>query len=61
MPTLNWIGKDKVTTLDAAFLSLITTRAEHYVVYADKCSLPDDTLRRYSITFKKIPRDIAKL
>ncbi|MCL2163188.1 MAG: site-specific DNA-methyltransferase [Oscillospiraceae bacterium] len=53
--------KDNATTLDTAFLSLIASRSDHYVIYADQCTLPDDMLRRYNITFKKIPRDIAKL
>ena len=53
--------KEKVTTLDAAFLSTIITKAERYVIYADQCALPDETLSQYNIAFKKIPRDIAKL
>lgn len=53
--------KDTVTTLDTAFLETLNTKAERYVIYADQCALPDETLSRWSITFKKIPRDIAKL
>lgn len=53
--------KESVTTLDAAFLTLISKKAERYIVYADQCALPDDALNRYNIIFKKIPRDIAKL
>jgi adenine-specific DNA-methyltransferase len=53
--------KDAVTTLDTSFLASIKTQAERYVIYADQCALPDETLNKYNITFKKIPRDIAKL
>jgi adenine-specific DNA-methyltransferase len=53
--------KDAVTTLDAAFLTTINIKAERYVIYADQCALPDETLNQYNITFKKIPRDIVRL
>jgi adenine-specific DNA-methyltransferase len=53
--------KDKVTTLDTAFLETLNTKAGRYVMYADQCALSNETLRRWGITFKKIPRDIAKL
>lgn len=39
---------------------IITERAEHYVVYADTCTLPKEFMETKNITFKKIPRDIRK-
>jgi len=53
--------KDCVTALDTEFLKQICISAEQYIIYADQCTLSDDELKRYSITFKKIPRDIARL
>lgn len=53
--------KEMVTTLDRNFLATIKTKADGYVVYADMCALSDELLQKYNITFKKIPRDIAKL
>lgn len=53
--------RDSVTALDYAFLSTIKTKAEGYTIYADLCAIPQETLRKYNITFKKIPRDIARL
>lgn len=53
--------KDAITTLDHAFLTTIPERADSYVIYADLCIIPADELAKYNITFKKIPRDIAKL
>ena len=53
--------RQKVTTLDYEFLSTIQTKASGYIIYADLCAIPQETLRKYNITFKKIPRDIARL
>lgn len=53
--------KDKVTTLNYEFLKTIKVTAENYVIYSDICSLSEDELLKYHITFKKIPRDIARL
>ena len=53
--------KDAVTTLDHAFLSTIKQSADGYTIYADLCALSDAELAKWNITFKKIPRDIAKL
>jgi len=53
--------RENVTTLDHAFLATIQTKAEGYTIYADLCAIPQETLRRHNITFKKIPRDIAHL
>ncbi len=53
--------KGMVTTLDRDFLATVKTKADGYVIYADMCTLSDEFLKKYNITFKKIPRDIAKL
>ena len=53
--------KQAGTTLNRAFLRTIRTRAEAYVIYADTCVLSEYELEKYHITFKKIPRDIARL
>jgi adenine-specific DNA-methyltransferase len=53
--------KDAVTTLDAVFLARIAANAEQYIIYADRCTMPDDKLRNHNVTFKKIPRDITRL
>ena len=53
--------KESVTNSDNDFLGEIKTKADHYVIYADLCSISDKKLQEYNITFKKIPRDIVKL
>lgn len=53
--------KDASTTLNTAFLKSIKTQAEAYVIYADTCVLSENKLQQFHITFKKIPRDIARL
>ncbi|MDO5544762.1 MAG: site-specific DNA-methyltransferase [Eubacteriales bacterium] len=53
--------KDSITTLDHTFLATIPEKAEGYIIYADLCTIPAEELAKYNITFKKIPRDIAKL
>ena len=53
--------RERVTTLDHAFLATVQTKAEGYTIYADQCAISQETLRKYNITFKKIPRDIARL
>lgn len=53
--------KEALTTLNFDFLSTITEQAEGYLIYADLCTIPDEELKKYNITFKKIPRDIARL
>lgn len=53
--------KDASTTLNAAFLKSIKTKAEAYIIYADTCVLSENKLQQFNITFKKIPRDIARL
>ncbi len=53
--------REAVTTLNREFLHTIKTRADAYVIYADLCTLSEEELQKYHITFKKIPRDITKL
>lgn len=53
--------RERVTTLDHAFLATVQTKSEGYTIYADLCAIPQETLRKHNITFKKIPRDIARL
>ena len=53
--------KARITSLGYEFLATIKEKSESYLIYADLCTIPDEELKRYNITFKKIPRDIAKL
>ena len=53
--------KDQPTTLNHGFLSTIKEKADGYLIYADLCTIPDEELKKYNITFKKIPRDIKRL
>ncbi|MBS3986919.1 MAG: site-specific DNA-methyltransferase [Erysipelothrix sp.] len=53
--------KNEVTTLDHAFLATVGEKADGYIIYADLCTLSESELKEYNITFKKIPRDIARL
>lgn len=40
---------------------MVKTKADSYVIYADKCILSDEELEKFHITFKKIPRDITRM
>ena len=53
--------KERLTTLNHEYLATVAKKAESYLIYADLCTIPDEELKKYNITFKKIPRDIAKL
>lgn len=53
--------RDSLTTLSRDFLGSIKTKAGRYTIYADQCTLSQEELERWHITFKKIPRDISKL
>lgn len=53
--------KEEITTLNTEFLSTIKTKADGYVIYADKCVLSSKFMSDNGIVFKKIPRDIARL
>ncbi len=53
--------KEEATALDYAALARhIKTKAEYYIVYADKCLLPESFMNTNNIEFKKIPRDITR-
>ena len=52
--------KDEITTLDFEYLAKLK-KASSYVIYADVCVLSNETMMKYNITFKKIPRDIKKV
>ena len=52
---------DRVTVLDDAMLSTVCTRAEEYIIYADRCALSTEEMEKLHVTFKKIPRDISRL
>ncbi|WP_086268234.1 site-specific DNA-methyltransferase [Campylobacter devanensis] len=52
--------KDDITTLDFEYLVNLK-KASSYVIYADVCVLSNETMMKYNITFKKIPRDIKKV
>ncbi|MGN0184779.1 MAG: site-specific DNA-methyltransferase, partial [Aristaeellaceae bacterium] len=52
---------DRLTTLNREFLRTIQTPAEGYLIYADVNALSAGEMERFHITFKKIPRDIARL
>ncbi|MDO4921454.1 MAG: site-specific DNA-methyltransferase [Phascolarctobacterium sp.] len=56
-----YYARDARTVLNREFLHTIKTKAQVYVIYADVCALAEKELQKYRITFKKIPRDIAKL
>ena len=51
---------DQQTVLSDSLLGTLRHRGEQYVIYADVCALSDDDLKRWNITFKKIPRDIIR-
>jgi adenine-specific DNA-methyltransferase len=58
---------DQATTLDMAFLSTLkfggktgAKKPSTVVIYADRCMLSTDFMKKYGITFKKIPRDITR-
>jgi adenine-specific DNA-methyltransferase len=53
--------KERATSLDADFLSRMDVPAEGYIIYADQCAFSEGELKKYNITFRKIPRDIKKL
>lgn len=53
--------KDSATVLNDILLSKLKTKADRYLIYADTCALNDEELKRWNITYKKIPRDIVVL
>ena len=53
--------REEITTLNYEFLSKIPKAAGRTVIYADRCAVSDAELDNMGVTFRKIPRDIAKL
>lgn len=51
---------DELTTLSNETLSIVPIKADHYVIYADVCTISREQLAKMNITFKKIPRDINR-
>ena len=67
MDTYNDIGyyfyykPKEITDLNIGTVQeIVSEKAEHYVIYADTCTLPADFMEAKNITFKKIPRDIRR-
>lgn len=53
--------KDGPTTLSKSTLGkVITEKAEQYIVYANCCTLSNETLSKYNIVFKKISGEIKR-
>ena len=50
-------GKEQTAELSHETLSLITQKADTYVICADACFLSDSDMERYNIGFRKMPRD----
>ncbi len=51
---------NEITTLSRDTLNIVPKKADHYVIYADVCSISSEQLAQMNITFKKIPRDINR-
>lgn len=51
---------DMITTLSHDTLNIVPKKADHYVIYADVCTISKEQLAQMNITFKKIPRDINR-
>ena len=55
--------QERITTLDIDFLGTLQfgkNKPNSLIVYADKCLLSPEFMRKYNIRFKKIPRDITR-
>lgn len=52
--------KGELTTLSHDTLNIVPEKANHYVIYADVCTISKEQLDRLNISFKKIPRDINR-
>ena len=51
---------NEITTLSYDTLNIVPKTADHYVIYADICTISKEQLAQMNITFKKIPRDINR-
>lgn len=75
MPTLHWIGKDKVINhhMDVPFKVLehaygfdngtqtnTETKGENEIINDNNCLLTRNFMTRHHLIFKKIPRDITR-
>jgi adenine-specific DNA-methyltransferase len=55
-------GKNAITSLNLDFFRKVKSeKYESYLIYADTCFLPDDIMKKFNITFKKIPKDVARI
>ncbi len=52
--------KDELTELSHDTLNIVPKKADHYVIYADTCTISKEELAKMNISFKKIPRDINR-
>ncbi len=52
--------REELTTLSMDTLNIVPKKAEHYVIYADICTMSREQLSGLNIVFKKIPRDINR-
>ena len=52
--------KDELTELSHDTLNIVPQKADHYVIYADTCTISKEELAKMNISFKKIPRDINR-
>ena len=52
--------QNRKTTLSMETLSIVPHKADHYVIYADVCTISKEQLANLNISFKKIPRDINR-
>lgn len=51
---------NEITTLSHDTLNIVPRKADHFVIYADVCTISNEQLAQMNITFKKIPRDINR-
>jgi adenine-specific DNA-methyltransferase len=47
-------------SLDYDFLSILVKKDEAYIIYADRCLIDEEFMRKHNIIFKKVPRDIVR-
>lgn len=52
---------ERVTVLDYAFLATLKEKLGTTIIYADRCSISEESLSDMGVVFKKIPRDISRL
>ena len=55
-----YYNPNEITTLSHDTLNIVPKKADHYVIYADVCTISNEQLAQMNITFKKIPRDINR-